>query len=100
MTSMPWSRASSVVELMTPLIPGAGPPPTTRAILLKPSPFAMPIPHSWRVGAFARWRYAESRGGDRAGLRNPLNAAQYENTAQKYPYALEGAGTREISRRF
>src|SRR5258708_1085383 len=30
MTSMPCSMASMVTELMTPLTPGAGPPPTTR----------------------------------------------------------------------
>src|SRR5216683_49817 len=30
---MPCSIASIVTELMTPLIPGAGPPPTTRASL-------------------------------------------------------------------
>ena len=30
-TSMPWLRASMVTALMTPLMPGAGPPPTSRA---------------------------------------------------------------------
>src|SRR5438874_8666873 len=33
MTSMPWLMASMVTELMTPLMPGAGPPPTRRASL-------------------------------------------------------------------
>src|SRR5205814_8261169 len=30
-TSIPWLTASMVTELMTPLLPGAGPPPTTIA---------------------------------------------------------------------
>src|SRR5579875_3833413 len=33
MTSIPCSTASMVTELMTPLIPGAGPPPTNNANL-------------------------------------------------------------------
>src|SRR6266481_8753391 len=43
-TSMPWLMASIVTELMTPLIPGAGPPPTTRARRPEFASFAMQLP--------------------------------------------------------
>src|SRR5947209_6124323 len=39
MTSVRWLRASMVTALMTPLIPGAGPPPTSKANL--PLPFTL-----------------------------------------------------------
>src|SRR5260370_20000630 len=38
---MRWLIASMVTELMTPLMPGAGPPPTTRANLPPPGSVAM-----------------------------------------------------------
>src|SRR5688572_20560498 len=40
-TSMPWLIASMVTELMTPLMPGAGPPPTTITSLPREEDSAM-----------------------------------------------------------
>src|SRR6478672_6166172 len=41
MTSIPWLMASMVTELMTPLMPGAGPPPTTMTSLPRGDDSAM-----------------------------------------------------------
>ena len=41
---MPCCRASMVTALMTPLMPGAGPPPTRMANRFRRGPFAMEIP--------------------------------------------------------
>src|SRR5437016_2447322 len=45
---MPCSIASIVTELMTPLMPGAGPPPTTRASLPGIATMAMDFPLNLR----------------------------------------------------
>src|SRR5690348_1588312 len=57
-TSMPLLIASMVTELMTPLMPGAGPPPTIKANLPELVSFAMDTPHVGNTEAslVLRWR--------------------------------------------
>ena len=51
---MPWLIASMVTELITPLIPGAGPPPTSRAKRLAFASLAMRLTSSTASGAAPR----------------------------------------------
>src|SRR5262249_14358332 len=72
-TSMPLLIASMVTELMTPLMPGAGPPPTIRASLPEFGSFAMDAPHVGKAEAslvprwwaIARFRASKDAGGSR-----------------------------------
>ena len=73
MTSMPWLMASMVTALMTPLMPGAGPPPTTerqfaagggirhRRSRVAPESWARPVRNISGAGRF--FKYEAGSGG-------------------------------------